>query len=923
MTRVVGRRAESGGGVEMTSRMIGNALVVHPRDQLTAEARNLALDVAADPQYDLVVVDLPTGSPIAAWESVADLMPRPRRGVRIVIGGRSRETTALAGQWLAERLNRPVVAPDGVIVPGVGGSLFVDDGRRTGWIRFQPGKAPRWDSKRFPKPDWESEDLAEASATSAIGIAEPVSGGIWIRPTGDEGKVRAHRTRLHENLPCQADVLTLVLGCPDAPAISFDDVARFWTGLPKSVRVKTRLLRYGRLSDADGDSSAQALADFIGEDLVWYTGLPVGAVVDPDVYTIRPNGVLGWRSNARELGYSPGSGDGTALPRLVSHRPPVAGVSEVGPAVYWYAPDAVVEVVQAGLWVRPSEEPPHAQSVRATPLDPERHLMLFDATSEAVEARMRLLAEDLVARLDPTTRYLSDLVPVRGQAPVRAAGRGRAHAGLDQDVENHSDAQAAPDPQTSADPRTSPERAPDGEAVRQSGIGQRLGTADLGSAPEHLLVAAGPELPGSAFPGPAVAEPGNAAPPASPALPGPKPGVALSELSEDSGPTAAPVVPASPALPPTGFAPSAGPRLAPTAGDPAPVAPAPVTAPPPALGPAVVPSTSPPPGALPPVGAPPVSPPPAATLPVASPVPTATSAPVAPAGSTTATGTGVGNTEPGGTPETARPIRATGVQPVPAASAAAVVPKRGLEEERAWLRRTLNQQFASVANSVARVLSEHPSFQGSTGRSSDLLTDAVAVRLYLSPDGDGVDAALRSAQVGPHVPFARCAVSGLTRLPSHRGIAVITASLTEHELELYRGRKFLTEWGFLNALSAPCARHEGEVDVLLWSMTGRRTRMLEPDVGAVPDRVLFVPGTSFKVLGVTEPADGARGQVLLRELAAGEVDSNGRVDRNRVSLDELAVTALRTAADKWAKAERVARTPEGSAPRFQALPGLV
>ncbi|MGM1060383.1 hypothetical protein [Saccharothrix sp. Mg75] len=893
MSQVTERR----GGVEMTSRVIGNALVVHPRDQLTAEARNLALVVAVDPHHDLVVVDLPTGSPFSAWESVADLMPRPRRGVRIVIGGRSRETTALAGQWLAERLNRPIIAPDGAVLPGVAGALFVDAGQRSGWIRFQPGKPPRWESKRFPKPTWEPEVPAEAVATSATGIAEPFSGGIWIRPATDDGRLRVHRSRLQETLPCQPDVMTLVLGCPDAPPISFDDVARFWKGLPESLRRNTRLLRYGQLSDADGGDPAQALTNFVGERLVWYTGQPVDSVADPDIYTIRAGGAPGWRSTARELVYTPRSDGATPAPRLLSHRPPVAGVTEVGPATYWYAPDAVVEVVQAGLWVRPPVEPPHAESVRTTPLNPERHLMLFEATDAAVAARMRSLAEDLVARLDPSTRWMSDLVPATAQTTAPVVGR--AMAGLEAEPARPAAVTAAAPAEAATGFVARPVEAavvdvaeavgvvdpvsdPDPEARQQSSIRRRL-TAGAPPAPIGSVVPITPPVPAG---GPVTA------------TPAPLPtGVAR--------PTAPP---AGPVLPPAGPALPGGPVLA----------------------------------AAPPVGAPPVDEPsvvPPVTVPVDGPVPppdvpVAGRVPVPPAdappGSAPEPGPpgGQRTPTPPATPDDAAPgprpaDPVTRPQSVPAAAAAAVVPRRGLEEERTWLRKTLNQQFASVANSVARVLSEHPSFQGAGGRSADLLTDAVAVRLYLSADGDGLDAALRGTAVGPHVPFARCAVSGLSRLPSHRGIAVYSTSLTGQEWELYRGRKLVTEWGFLNALTAPCARQEGDVDVLLWSMTGRRTKLLEPEVGGVGDRVLFVPGTSFKVLGLSEPTADTRGRVLLRELAAGEIDAEGRVDRNRVSLDELATTALRTSADKWATAKRDARTPEGAIPRFRTLPGLV
>jgi hypothetical protein len=266
------------------------------------------------------------------------------------------------------------------------------------------------------------------------------------------------------------------------------------------------------------------------------------------------------------------------------------------------------------------------------------------------------------------------------------------------------------------------------------------------------------------------------------------------------------------------------------------------------------------------------------------------------------------------------------VQPRPESAATALLPRRGLDEERGWLRRTLSREYAAVANSVSRVLSEHPGFQGALERSSgSVLTDAVAVRLYLSAAGEGTDLPLRTGAVGPHVPFARCVVSGLGRLPSHRGAAVFAVSMTSQEWELYRSHKLVTEWGFLNALSAPCARQseQNDVDVLVWSMTARRTRLLEPEADSTLDRVLFLPGTSFKVLDLAEPADGKRGVLLLRELAASEIDSSGRVDRNRASFDELAVNSLRQHMHTWESVEKQIRTPEASLPRFAQLPGLV
>ncbi|MDI5940529.1 hypothetical protein QLR68_20790, partial [Micromonospora sp. DH15] len=204
-------------------------------------------------------------------------------------------------------------------------------------------------------------------------------------------------------------------------------------------------------------------------------------------------------------------------------------------------------------------------------------------------------------------------------------------------------------------------------------------------------------------------------------------------------------------------------------------------------------------------------------------------------------------------------------QPVPAPAAAALlVEGRPLTDERAWLRRTLSREFDQLASSVARLLSEHPGMQRSAGHAVDeVLADWVAVRLYLSRRGAAIDAGLRSGEPGPHVPFARCAVAGLSRLPSHRGATVYTTTASDAQWALYRRGGLVTEWGFVNALTAPCAGQDGDVDVLLWSMTARRTALLEPGgEERADDRVLFVPGTSFKILEVRRPEGGRRGHVM-------------------------------------------------------------
>jgi hypothetical protein len=231
----------------------------------------------------------------------------------------------------------------------------------------------------------------------------------------------------------------------------------------------------------------------------------------------------------------------------------------------------------------------------------------------------------------------------------------------------------------------------------------------------------------------------------------------------------------------------------------------------------------------------------------------------------------------------------------------------------------------ALSTAVSRMLSQHPGLKRVADTDPDeVLTDSVAVRLYLSPSGSAIDAGLRSARKGPHVPFARCVVAGLVRLPSHRGATVYAASPSVEQWRLLTERKLVTEWGFLNALTEPSPAQTGNVDVLIWAMTARRTNLLEPDGAEHADnRVLFVPGTSFKVLEAVAPRPNSRGRLFMRELAANEIDASGQVAEDRRSLDDLAVASLRRCAERWAEAAPSSALGEAAVARFGALPGLL
>jgi hypothetical protein len=872
---ILTRNRESGGDVGLTKHTIGNALVVYPVGNMTRAAQELALNVAADTENDLVVVDLPAGSPLTMWESVAEVLPKRKRGVRLVIGGRSRETTALAGHWLAERLKRTVLVPDGPVVRGAGGSLFVHSGQGSGWVRCAPGKPPKWEAKRFPRPTWDSGVVSENFPTSARGIAEPLPSGVWIRPIGDDPLLRQHRLRLIEIMPCQPEYVTIVLGSPGGVPLGQDDVVLMWRELPEHVRERVRFVQYGPMSVPRGTTLGQLIADSLGREIICYTGMPIGPAVAPEIFTVRQDGSLGWHAYARELAYRPRvQNEPAKVPRVVSHRAPIPGGQELSPGVYWYSVDAVVEVVQSGLLVRPPAATENVEAIRSVPVDAATHNLMFEAATDADLDRMEYLAGDLALRLDNSVRTMNrvvsakDLIKAHTSATFSYLAPGTAETKSSTEL-FESSKQVSMAALPAATEVTGVVRAVEGPAVQPSASAgpMRLESAQvpggvveppmaLGQAVsfEHAVSFEQPKsLDTSAF------EPGVSRQ-ATPVVP---------QVPTESAPVAvdAPVALDLPVA-------TAGPSLV---DSPIAVAHAPIEV--------EIPSGV--------DGSSAASP----ALPLVAPEPVR-----APAATAAA---------------------AAALQPVPAPEATGLLPKRGIDDERTWLRRTLSAEFGTMSNSVARILSEHPGFQGALSRSSsEVLTDAVAVQLYLTARGQAVDDALRTATVGPHVPFARCVVAGLSRLPSHRGPAVFTTTPTPGQWQIYRDHRLLTEWGFLHALTGPAADREGSVDVLVWSMTARRTRLLESEDG-VPERVLFVPGTSFKVLEMTEPqADGTRGQILLRELTAVEIDADGRVDPNRISLDELALNSLRRQLEQWSEQESAIRVHPASAGRFGALPGL-
>ncbi|MFG1918534.1 hypothetical protein [Micromonospora sp. NPDC048898] len=891
MTRAMRfRRERASAGI--SQHQVGNAFVLHPHERLSVEARSLALAVAEDPDNDIVVLDLHDGLPIGTWWSVAAALKRRRRGgIRLVVCGASADTGTLAAQWLCDRLRRPVVTPHGRTIRAAAGNLFGDTAEGSGWVRYRPGRAPAWESQRYPAPPW---DVAAARfrPTSAVGAVEPIPAGVWIRDIRNPEVLNSRWQWLVAAVPCQPAAMTVVLGCPDTPPLAVDDIARFWRELDPDGRRHARFVQYGPVELPAGEVLGQRLADVLGSPVVCLGGVPVGRPDRTHMYTVTPDGRLGWQVLVRELCFTPRPAPGAAarLPRILSHRAPALLGESVGPMTHRYAPDAVVEIVQSGLWIRADDTARIASRIRARPADPSRYALIIDDTIPSRVPRLRELAEDLIDRLDPTTRARSTL---HLASAVAADRRGQPTGRADGDPGN--------------------------------GLTYRFTAADL-AIEESIEVALPPAeaLATMAAPGPQSPSWVPAATPDTRAAAGVPTSAAAAFVAEPDAAAGRPEVGPTPfgrPPPQTATRANAEGTLGSVNGPTRPVAPpSPLIATPPPASIRVTPhrTTNPPVVALlrdrpEPIGTPTVTP-----------VVSLADRSLARGADRSATPQTVAPTEPPPGPSAEpspehAPLRPADQRPVrfqttPAPDAQGLPTSAGLDAERSWLRQRFSTEFDATASSISRLIAEHPRLHGC----ADSLIDTVAVRLYLSAPGEAVDSALRSGAAGDGVYFARCVAAGLARLPAHRGAACLAATLSGDDLREIAVRGTLTEWGFTHAMAEPPINVLGNVDVLLWSMTARRTRLLEPpgDQHAA-DRVLFLPGTRFKVLDVTTPARDQPGRLLLRELSADE-----RV-RDGGPFDGLALTSLLRCHERWVSTGRRSRVGAAAVPRFARLPGTV
>ncbi|GGU58746.1 hypothetical protein [Lentzea flava] len=192
--------------------------------------------------------------------------------------------------------------------------------------------------------------------------------------------------------------------------------------------------------------------------------------------------------------------------------------------------------------------------------------------------------------------------------------------------------------------------------------------------------------------------------------------------------------------------------------------------------------------------------------------------------------------------------------------------------ERDAVRRALGERYGVHAATVCRLLAQRPDAEEDPAAFEAMVTDLTALLACVSQDEEMVVETLRMGRLGRLRPYVACIVSGLNRLPVHSGVATVWGASGPTGPRRYRSGDVLVEHGLLDAVANPAQRVEGATEYVLWSVTGRRVEVADRVAVATEERVVFPPGTAFRVLAVAEAEGDHPQQVLLQEMAGAAAD---------------------------------------------------
>ncbi|MBB5874202.1 hypothetical protein F4553_007636 [Allocatelliglobosispora scoriae] len=314
-------------------------------------------------------------------------------------------TGTIPAQRLGDLLDCDVIAPVGEFVAVPGGSLFALAGKDAAgsgqWLRFRQGRPPVPAGRRFPAPVWEVE-LAEFVDPGIPELSiEEIPAGLWVhwaRLGGD----RPDPNDLAYSSPVEAESVVLLVSRPGDAPLRASDLRRVIEALPAPILERLVVVPYGDDPVSDG-ALGEVIAAAAGRSVRVRTGLPLHlAGRGQHMVAVGADGRPTWIPFAREVAWRPHGGS-----RLLAWTAPVEQLLPTGPGQLMLNERWMVEVVEAGLWIREAHRSEGAGAVRRLPLDADRCTVVIgvgDADQiqppwRAVERLLKQLPPDALARL--------------------------------------------------------------------------------------------------------------------------------------------------------------------------------------------------------------------------------------------------------------------------------------------------------------------------------------------------------------------------------------------------------------------------------------------------------------------------------------------------------------------------------------------
>jgi hypothetical protein len=395
---------------------VGNGVVVHSGSD--PGSRAAAVVASWGPAEELcVVVNSHTVRLLPAMldelaDTLALRLPPRCEAVRLVAwdGACSHDNRPAPAYMLASRLGIDVIAPAGPLLGVPGRSLFAPPARgpqrRGGWWRFRAGSVPALIGWRFPAPRWEVDLNAVGELPRGLAL-DQIPAGIWLHRPGNRSV-----SDLVFSVPVDPADPALILSHPNEAALHADDIRRAMNALPPRAVERVIFTPYGQRPITEGPVGEVAAA-ILNKNVRVRTGLPLCAAAGQRaVVAVDDGGLPRWRPFAREVQYRPHM----AAPSVVDWSNPAPSLLAEPTGLATFALDSgwVVEVIEAGLWLRPVHPMESANWIRTLPLDVDRCTVVIGAPHVSDPAPSDLLVNALLKQLPADSRARLRLAVPRG-----------------------------------------------------------------------------------------------------------------------------------------------------------------------------------------------------------------------------------------------------------------------------------------------------------------------------------------------------------------------------------------------------------------------------------------------------------------------------------------------------------------------------